>query len=109
MNLEIFKNDNFEIRVVVGEAGDPLFCLADVCKILNIEMPVFDEANALWLKRMTEDKTFMVSMKYAEYFGQAGQNNKFLNFKNGNDNSSDDKNKFLKRLENDEEFYYELM
>ena len=82
---------------------------ADVCKILNIEMPVFDEANALWLKRMTEDKTFMVSMKYAEYFGQAGQNNKFLNFKNGNDNSSDDKNKFLKRLENDQEFYYELM
>ncbi|WP_454991485.1 BRO-N domain-containing protein [Campylobacter rectus] len=36
MNLEIFKNDNFEIRVVVGEAGDPLFCLADVCKILDL-------------------------------------------------------------------------
>ena len=36
MNLEIFKNDNFEIRVAVGESGDPLFCLADVCKILEL-------------------------------------------------------------------------
>lgn len=34
MNLEIFKNDNFEIRVAVGESGDPLFCLADICRVL---------------------------------------------------------------------------
>ena len=35
MNLEIFKNDNFEIRG--GLINDePYFCLADVCKILDI-------------------------------------------------------------------------
>ena len=37
MNLEIFKNENFEIRVAVDETGEPLFCLADVCKILGLD------------------------------------------------------------------------
>lgn len=36
MNLEIFKNENFEVRVAVDETGEPLFCLSDVCKILDI-------------------------------------------------------------------------
>lgn len=36
MNLEIFKNENFEVRVAVDETGEPLFCLADVCKILEL-------------------------------------------------------------------------
>ncbi|WP_297948194.1 BRO family protein [uncultured Campylobacter sp.] len=39
MNLEIFKNENFEIRVAVDETGEPLFCLADVCKILELANP----------------------------------------------------------------------
>ena len=37
MNLEIFKNENFEIRVAVDENNEPLFCLADVCKILGLD------------------------------------------------------------------------
>ena len=37
MNLEIFKNENFEIRVAVDETGEPLFCLSDVCKILGLD------------------------------------------------------------------------
>lgn len=36
MNLEIFKNENFEVRVAVDENNEPLFCLSDVCKILDI-------------------------------------------------------------------------
>ena len=52
MNLEIFKNDNFEIRVAVGEAGDPLFCLADVCRVLEIQN-VTDVKNAI--KREFDD------------------------------------------------------
>ena len=36
MNLEIFKNENFEIRVAVDETGEPLFCLSDVCKALGL-------------------------------------------------------------------------
>ena len=39
MNLEIFKNENFEIRVAVDENNEPLFCLADVCKILELANP----------------------------------------------------------------------
>nr|DAY43529.1 MAG TPA: repressor domain protein [Caudoviricetes sp.] len=36
MNLEIFKNENFEVRVAVDENNEPLFCLADVCKVLEL-------------------------------------------------------------------------
>lgn len=36
MNLEIFKNENFEVRVAVDENNEPLFCLSDVCKILEL-------------------------------------------------------------------------
>ena len=36
MNLEIFKNENFEIRVAVDENNEPLFCLSDVCKALEL-------------------------------------------------------------------------
>lgn len=39
MNLEIFKNENFEIRVAVDENNEPLFCLSDVCKILELANP----------------------------------------------------------------------
>jgi len=37
MNLEIFKNENFEVRVAVDENNEPLFCLSDVCKILGLD------------------------------------------------------------------------
>lgn len=46
MNLEIFKNENFEIRVAVDETGEPLFCLADVCKALEMQNPT-NIANAI--------------------------------------------------------------
>ena len=34
-NLEIFKNDEFNIRVVRNEQGEPLFCAKDVCDALG--------------------------------------------------------------------------
>ncbi len=37
MNLEIFKKDNLEVRVIKDENNEPLFCLSDVCKILEIQ------------------------------------------------------------------------
>ena len=52
MNLEIFKNENFEIRVAVDEKNEPLFCLADVCKVLEIQN-VTDVKNAI--KREFDD------------------------------------------------------
>ena len=39
MNLEIFRKDGFEIRVVVDEKNEPLFCLNDVWRVLDISDP----------------------------------------------------------------------
>ncbi len=37
-DIQIFKNEKFgEIRVVMNEQGEPMFCLADVCKALEIK------------------------------------------------------------------------
>lgn len=37
--IEIFKNDRFgEVRVA-GTSENPLFCLADVCRVLEIKNP----------------------------------------------------------------------
>lgn len=36
-DLEIFKNEEFgEIRTVMKD-GEPMFCLADICKVLDLE------------------------------------------------------------------------
>jgi prophage antirepressor-like protein len=36
-NVQIFKNEMFgEVRVAVNETGEPLFCLADLCKVLGL-------------------------------------------------------------------------
>lgn len=41
-NIEIFKNERFgEIRVA-GTSDEPLFCLADICRVLD-----FDDANMI--------------------------------------------------------------
>ena len=40
MNLEIFKKDDLELRVVKDENNEPLFCLSDVCKILDFSNPL---------------------------------------------------------------------
>lgn len=37
MSLEIFKKDSFEIRVAVDENNEPLFCLTDICRALEIQ------------------------------------------------------------------------
>lgn len=38
-NIQIFKNESFgEIRVA-GTSEEPLFCLADVCKSLDLRNP----------------------------------------------------------------------
>jgi len=39
-NIQIFRSNKFgEVRVAKTENNDPLFCLADVCKILDIDNP----------------------------------------------------------------------
>lgn len=37
-NIKIFESPEFgRIRTVMGEAGEPLFCLTDVCKVLGLK------------------------------------------------------------------------
>jgi anti-repressor protein len=39
-SVQIFNNDQLgEIRVIVQENGEPLFCLADLCRALNLTNP----------------------------------------------------------------------
>lgn len=39
MNLELFKKDDLEVRVIKDENNEPLFCLSDVCKALELTNP----------------------------------------------------------------------
>ncbi|MBQ5392868.1 MAG: hypothetical protein IIU52_03445 [Bacteroidaceae bacterium] len=36
-NIQIFENIEFNIRVMRNEQGEPLFCLNDVCKALELD------------------------------------------------------------------------
>ncbi|MBQ5838513.1 MAG: hypothetical protein IIW42_00560 [Bacteroidaceae bacterium] len=36
-NIQIFENTEFNIRVMRNEQGEPLFCLNDVCKALELD------------------------------------------------------------------------
>ena len=39
-NMEIFKNNEFgEIRTIIKENGEPMFCLSDICRILELTNP----------------------------------------------------------------------
>lgn len=39
-NIQVFENAQFgQIRTAVTESGEPLFCLADLCKSLNLTTP----------------------------------------------------------------------
>ena len=39
-SIKIFENAQFgQIRTLVSESGEPLFCLADLCKILGLGNP----------------------------------------------------------------------
>ena len=40
MDIKIFANPNFgDIRIAVNDKGEPLFCLSDVCKALELANP----------------------------------------------------------------------
>lgn len=82
---------------------------AEVCRILGIEKPVWDEVNALWVERMQKDMS--VIALYGQYFAAGDTNAKFSNSASGAEetapqNTSDMSP--LDRIKNDEYFYYEL-
>ena len=39
-NVEIIRNNEFaELRTIIKEDGEPIFCLSDICRILELENP----------------------------------------------------------------------
>lgn len=42
-----------------------------ICDALGIEPALFEEASAVWIKRMQTDKTFEITRLFGEYFGEA--------------------------------------
>lgn len=41
--IQVFSNENFgDVRVVVSDNGNPLFCLVDVCKSLDLSNSSLD-------------------------------------------------------------------
>lgn len=38
-NVKTFTNDGFQVRTLTDENGEPLFCLADVCRALELTNP----------------------------------------------------------------------
>ena len=51
MNPSIFNFNEHGVRIVYGANGEPLFCLTDVCKVLNI-------SRSSESSRCTEDSYF---------------------------------------------------
>ena len=76
----------------------------EVCKRLGIDMPVWDEANQLWVKRMQQDQTMAVMSLYGQYYGSADTHPKF----NDSVKESNQEGDYLAKIQNDEAFYYEL-
>lgn len=39
-NIQIFQNEQFgQVRIVMNESNEPLFCLADVCNVVGLQNP----------------------------------------------------------------------
>lgn len=53
MNPSIFNFNEHGVRIVYGANGEPLFCLTDVCKVLNIS-----RSSDRGSSRCTEDSYF---------------------------------------------------
>ena len=67
MEIQIFSNSKFgQLRVALNEKGETVFCLADVCKALDIDNPSD-------VKRRLDSSsidTIEVSTKSANRFGE---------------------------------------
>ena len=62
MEIKIFGNPNFgDIRIAVNDKGEPLFCLSDVCKALELANPSqvktrLDSSNLISVEVTTKGK-----------------------------------------------------
>jgi hypothetical protein len=77
----------------------------DILKALGIENAVYEEASALWVTRMQEDKNFEIITVFGQYFGEADNHPKLSGLK---PQTSAEGNANLEKLKTDRHFYEEL-
>ena len=83
-----------------------------VCQVLGVERPLWDEAQTTWNNRMRDDSTFNVMNVYSKYFGMAKDHEKLGVLQPANapatDVPSDAASETLQRLENDKHYFFEI-
>lgn len=77
----------------------------EILKALGIENAVFEEASALWVSRMQEDKDFTVINHFGQYFAEADSHPKLSGLQAG---TSAEGSAHLEKLKTDRHFYEEL-
>jgi hypothetical protein len=79
-----------------------------IVKALGVEMPIWDEASALWISRMQQDSTFTVISLMGTYFADAAKHPKLGSLTPGAAASSPAGQSNLEKLATDRYFYEEL-
>jgi hypothetical protein len=77
-----------------------------ICSALGVELPVWQEAGTLWIKRMQEDSTFSVTNLFGKYFGESDTHPRLNNLAAAPLNAAAQAN--LDKLGTDRYFYEEL-
>jgi hypothetical protein len=93
--------DYAAISYMIGNGADFNAILSQ----LGIDEAIWAEANTLWTKRMTEDTTSVVAIRFGEYYGKADQHPKLSAVK---PEISEQGKATLAKLEADRYFYEEL-
>jgi len=78
----------------------------DICNALGIEVPVWEEASTLWIKRMQEDGSFGVTNLFGKYFGEGDLHPKLKSLRAAPLSAAAQTN--LDKLATDRYFYEEL-
>ncbi len=76
-----------------------------VTQVFGIDPVVFAEVSTLWVKRMQEDESFLVTTLFGQYFGTAAEHPKLRGLQM---ESNEAGNANLERLKTDRYFYEEL-
>ena len=97
--VSLYDYAGISAKMAAGISEDEIF------KALGIEATIYQEASALWIARMQEDKTFGVSMEFGKCFGKVESHPKLGHL---HPNVSQEGIENLEKLKTDRYFYEEL-
>ncbi|MEG1686027.1 MAG: phage antirepressor KilAC domain-containing protein [Bacteroides sp.] len=76
-NLQIFNNEQFgQVRIATNENNEPLFCLADVCKVVGLQNPTSVK------ERLDKDDVQLIDLHALNYTEGSIIGNSIANFIN---------------------------